>query len=60
LERVRQQVNQYREGPLNKDSEPEVQAAQDWQVDPYKDGRGALDKAGHYFFFTEILRGTLA
>jgi NADH dehydrogenase (ubiquinone) Fe-S protein 8 len=25
--------------------------------DPYEDGPGALDKAVHLFFFTEILRG---
>lgn len=28
-------------------------------VDPYKDGASALDKAVHLFFFTEILRGEL-
>lgn len=27
---------------------------------PYKHGQSALDKAGHFFFFTEILRGTLS
>jgi NADH dehydrogenase (ubiquinone) Fe-S protein 8 len=27
------------------------------EVDPYKDGPGALDKAVHLFFFTEIIRG---
>jgi NADH dehydrogenase (ubiquinone) Fe-S protein 8 len=27
------------------------------ELDPYKDGPSALDKAVHYFFFTEILRG---
>jgi len=26
-------------------------------VDPYKDGPSAIDKAVHFFFFTEILRG---
>ncbi|TFY77177.1 hypothetical protein EWM64_g6835 [Hericium alpestre] len=29
----------------------------DKYVDPYKNGPGALDKAAHLFFFTEILRG---
>lgn len=28
-------------------------------IDPYKDGPGAIDKAVHIFFFTEILRGAL-
>lgn len=27
------------------------------EVDPYKDGPSALDKAAHLFFFTEIIRG---
>lgn len=31
--------------------------AQGKEVDPYKDGPGALDKAVHLFFFTEIIRG---
>lgn len=29
-------------------------------INPYKDGPSALDKAVHLFFFTEILRGTSA
>lgn len=27
------------------------------QIDPYKNGPSALDKAVHLFFFTEIIRG---
>lgn len=27
------------------------------EIDPYKNGPGALDKAVHLFFFTEIIRG---
>lgn len=26
-------------------------------IDPYKDGQSAIDKAVHLFFFTEIIRG---
>ena len=29
-------------------------------VNPYKGGPGALDKAAHLFFFTEIVRGSSA
>ncbi|KAH7916267.1 Ndufs8, NADH:ubiquinone oxidoreductase 23 kd subunit [Hygrophoropsis aurantiaca] len=29
----------------------------DKYIDPYKDGPGAIDKAVHLFFFTEIIRG---
>src|SRR6267154_5605853 len=28
-------------------------------IDPYKDGPSAIDKAVHLFFFTEIIRGML-
>ncbi|KAM6496078.1 NADH-ubiquinone oxidoreductase 23 kDa subunit [Amanita muscaria] len=34
-----------------------VYNAQGSEVDPYKDGPSALDKAVHLFFFTEIIRG---
>lgn len=30
------------------------------EIDPYKGGPGALEKAVHLFFFTEILRGMLS
>ena len=30
------------------------------EVEPYKGGASAIDKAVHLFFFTEILRGKLA
>lgn len=36
---------------------PLVQDAEGREVDPYKDGPSALDKAVHIFFFTEIVRG---
>src|SRR6266704_4642191 len=33
--------------------------AQGNEVNPYKDGPSALDKAVHLFFFTEIIRGNV-
>ncbi|KAF8351655.1 NADH-ubiquinone oxidoreductase 23 kDa subunit [Amanita rubescens] len=36
---------------------PQVQNTEGTEVDPYKDGPSALDKAVHIFFFTEIVRG---
>lgn len=32
--------------------------AQALEIDPYRNGPSAIDKAVHIFFFTEILRGT--
>ncbi len=36
---------------------PQVRNTEGTEVDPYKDGPSALDKAVHIFFFTEIVRG---
>jgi NADH dehydrogenase (ubiquinone) Fe-S protein 8 len=39
---------------------PRTFDAQGNELDPYKDGPSAIDKAVHLFFFTEILRGPFA
>ncbi|THH05616.1 hypothetical protein EW145_g4667 [Phellinidium pouzarii] len=36
---------------------PSAPASSNTDVNPYKDGQSAIDKAVHLFFFTEILRG---